>query len=190
MTRPWGLQTSGTKSGPIGSFFRGSPGGYGDWRISAFPGSQSRGRFLESSFKANIQKLHWDVGALGKAPVILLLKCPLVLAFHISWATGKVSISFHSLWESGWKTKHLIGRTFWGWEVPKNKPRSKSSTQTLLCSAWTDDQSMWSPVPCHDGCWSISSQPGLMAGTWTMCITTFEGSFSWAFWIVTFSSEI
>lgn len=60
----------------------------------AFPGSQSRRRFLGSSFKVNMQKLHWAVGALGKVPVILLLKCPLVLAFHISWATGKVSISF------------------------------------------------------------------------------------------------
>lgn len=59
----------------------------------AFPGSQRRGRFLESSFKANMRKLHWDVSALGKAPLTPLVS-PLVLAFHISWTTGKVSISF------------------------------------------------------------------------------------------------
>lgn len=43
----------------------------------AFPSFQSRGWFLEGSFKADMQGPFREVGALGKAPSTLLLKCPL-----------------------------------------------------------------------------------------------------------------
>lgn len=42
----------------------------------AFPGCQSRVWFLESSFKANIQELHWEVGPLGKAPLEFTSEVP------------------------------------------------------------------------------------------------------------------
>ena len=50
--------------------------------------------FLESSSGVNIQEIHQVVGRPGKASSTLLLKRSLALTFHLSWATGKVSISF------------------------------------------------------------------------------------------------
>lgn len=47
----------------------------------AFPGCQSSGWILESSFKTNTQELHWEAAPLGKAPLEFASE---VSSLHIS----------------------------------------------------------------------------------------------------------
>lgn len=108
MTRTWDLQPLGQRGALQVLLAEGLQEDMVVKGLWAFPGSQSRRRFLESSLKANVRELRWEVCALGKAPSTQLLNCPVALTFHISWATGKVSISF--------SPGERLGKKTLGWE--------------------------------------------------------------------------
>lgn len=90
----------------------------------------------------------WEVGALGKAPSTPLLKCPLALACHRSWATGKVSISLPVRGRLGSNTR---GEGLFEAEkyLKINKPRSRGPTRMLPPSAWCKRPARVAPAPRH-----------------------------------------